>query len=184
MSSIVICILYNLPPHFRRKAFWYFFVSRFFFSIVPTVWLRCILSVLLGIDVCLFLFQIEKFDMASQLPRRIIKVFRISFLLVFGLVVLLYPSRTSLHLYFSCLNLYWLLLCQISGYLSVTLLQCSWVCWVLHVVNVSMCLQETQRLMSDPVPGISAVPDEQNARYFHVVVAGQLKIMALDGIGA
>ncbi|XP_071549325.1 ubiquitin-conjugating enzyme E2 N isoform X1 [Panulirus ornatus] len=31
---------------------------------------------------------------------------------------------------------------------------------------------ETQRLMAEPVPGISAVPDETNARYFHVVVAG------------
>ena len=27
--------------------------------------------------------------------------------------------------------------------------------------------------MAEPVPGISAVPDEQNARYFHVVVAGR-----------
>lgn len=26
--------------------------------------------------------------------------------------------------------------------------------------------------MAEPVPGISAVPDEQNARYFHVVVSG------------
>lgn len=33
-------------------------------------------------------------------------------------------------------------------------------------------LQETQRLMAEPVPGISAIPDENNARYFHVVVAG------------
>lgn len=33
-------------------------------------------------------------------------------------------------------------------------------------------LKETQRLMEDPVPGISAVPDEANARYFHVVIAG------------
>ena len=32
--------------------------------------------------------------------------------------------------------------------------------------------QETQRLMQEPVPGISAVPDDNNARYFHVVVAG------------
>ncbi|KAK2704511.1 hypothetical protein QYM36_016791 [Artemia franciscana] len=32
--------------------------------------------------------------------------------------------------------------------------------------------QETQRLMAEPVPGISAVPDESNARYFHVIVAG------------
>lgn len=35
-------------------------------------------------------------------------------------------------------------------------------------------LQETQRLMAEPVPGISAVPDDSNARYFHVVVAGKL----------
>ncbi|XP_037091773.1 ubiquitin-conjugating enzyme E2 N [Pollicipes pollicipes] len=33
-------------------------------------------------------------------------------------------------------------------------------------------IKETQRLMAEPVPGISAVPDEQNARYFHVVVTG------------
>ena len=32
--------------------------------------------------------------------------------------------------------------------------------------------QETQRLMQEPVPGISAIPDDDNARYFHVVVAG------------
>lgn len=36
-----------------------------------------------------------------------------------------------------------------------------------------VCLmQETQRLMAEPVPGIQAVPDEGNARYFKVVVAG------------
>ncbi len=35
-----------------------------------------------------------------------------------------------------------------------------------------MCSQETQRLMQEPVPGISAVPDDNNARYFHVIVAG------------
>lgn len=33
-------------------------------------------------------------------------------------------------------------------------------------------IKETQRLMADPVPGISAIPDEQNARYFHVIVTG------------
>ena len=33
-------------------------------------------------------------------------------------------------------------------------------------------VKETQRLMQEPLPGISAVPDEQNARYFHVVIAG------------
>lgn len=26
--------------------------------------------------------------------------------------------------------------------------------------------------MQEPVPGISAVPDESNARYFHVIVTG------------
>jgi ubiquitin-conjugating enzyme E2 N len=33
-------------------------------------------------------------------------------------------------------------------------------------------IKETQRLMHEPVPGISAVPDESNARYFHVIVTG------------
>ncbi|XP_025196971.1 ubiquitin-conjugating enzyme E2 N [Melanaphis sacchari] len=33
-------------------------------------------------------------------------------------------------------------------------------------------LKETQRLMQEPVPGISAKPDEGNARYFHVKVTG------------
>lgn len=33
-------------------------------------------------------------------------------------------------------------------------------------------IKETQRLMQEPVPGIRATPDEQNARYFHVVVSG------------
>ncbi|CAH1725297.1 ubiquitin-conjugating enzyme E2 N [Aphis gossypii] len=33
-------------------------------------------------------------------------------------------------------------------------------------------LKETQRLMQEPVPGISAQPDEGNARYFHVKVTG------------
>lgn len=32
--------------------------------------------------------------------------------------------------------------------------------------------KETQRLMADPVPGISAIPDDNNARYFHVIIAG------------
>jgi len=32
--------------------------------------------------------------------------------------------------------------------------------------------QETQRLMQEPVVGISAIPDESNARYFHVLVTG------------
>lgn len=35
-----------------------------------------------------------------------------------------------------------------------------------------LCVQETQRLLAEPVPGIKAEPDEGNARYFHVVIAG------------
>uniref|UniRef100_A0A673X505 Ubiquitin-conjugating enzyme E2 N n=1 Tax=Salmo trutta TaxID=8032 RepID=A0A673X505_SALTR len=37
---------------------------------------------------------------------------------------------------------------------------------------LSFVCQETQRLMAEPVPGIKAEPDEGNARYFHVVIAG------------
>ncbi|XP_072102480.1 ubiquitin-conjugating enzyme E2 N-like isoform X1 [Mobula birostris] len=33
-------------------------------------------------------------------------------------------------------------------------------------------LMETQRLLAEPVPGIRAQPDEANARYFHVEIAG------------
>nr|XP_016930736.1 ubiquitin-conjugating enzyme E2 N [Drosophila suzukii]XP_016930745.1 ubiquitin-conjugating enzyme E2 N [Drosophila suzukii] len=33
-------------------------------------------------------------------------------------------------------------------------------------------MKETQRLLEDPSPGISAIPDEKNARYFHVLVSG------------
>lgn len=33
-------------------------------------------------------------------------------------------------------------------------------------------IKETQRLKQEPVPGIEAYPDESNARYFHVIVAG------------
>lgn len=39
-------------------------------------------------------------------------------------------------------------------------------------VSLSGSVQETQRLMAEPVPGITATPDEGNARYFHVVIAG------------
>jgi hypothetical protein len=42
--------------------------------------------------------------------------------------------------------------------------------------------KETQRLMAEPVPGISAIPDESNARYFHVVVAGPEGVFILDSI--
>nr|XP_025866653.1 ubiquitin-conjugating enzyme E2 N-like [Vulpes vulpes] len=33
-------------------------------------------------------------------------------------------------------------------------------------------IKETQRSLAEPVPGIKAEPDESNARYFHVVIAG------------
>lgn len=32
--------------------------------------------------------------------------------------------------------------------------------------------QETERLIADPAPGISAVPHEDNLRYFDVVIEG------------
>lgn len=40
------------------------------------------------------------------------------------------------------------------------------------LTSENLYFQETQRLMQEPVPGIEAIPDERNARYFHVVVAG------------
>jgi hypothetical protein len=36
--------------------------------------------------------------------------------------------------------------------------------------------------MQDPVPGISAIPDEQNARYFHVIIAGPEGVCSLLSI--
>ena len=36
--------------------------------------------------------------------------------------------------------------------------------------------QETQRLMTEPVQGIKAIPDECNARYFKVVVDGPKEV--------
>ncbi|CAD7673487.1 unnamed protein product [Nyctereutes procyonoides] len=33
-------------------------------------------------------------------------------------------------------------------------------------------IKETQRMLAEPVPGIKAEPDESNAHYFHVVIAG------------
>ena len=43
---------------------------------------------------------------------------------------------------------------------------------MINTVCTYLIFQETQRLMQEPVPGISAIPDDDNARYFHVVVAG------------
>ena len=36
--------------------------------------------------------------------------------------------------------------------------------------------QETQRLLAEPVPGIKAVPHEENARYFDVIVDGPKEV--------
>merc|ERR1712178_67899 len=33
-------------------------------------------------------------------------------------------------------------------------------------------IKETQRLMADPAPGISACPSEENQRYFNVIIMG------------
>lgn len=33
-------------------------------------------------------------------------------------------------------------------------------------------IKETERLQNEPVPGISAIPHEDNARYFDVIVEG------------
>uniref|UniRef100_A0AAX7SXR1 Ubiquitin-conjugating enzyme E2Nb n=1 Tax=Astatotilapia calliptera TaxID=8154 RepID=A0AAX7SXR1_ASTCA len=41
-----------------------------------------------------------------------------------------------------------------------------------HIKDKNHFSKETQRLMAEPVPGITATPDEGNARYFHVFIAG------------
>jgi ubiquitin-conjugating enzyme E2 N len=33
-------------------------------------------------------------------------------------------------------------------------------------------MQETERLLNEPAPGISAVPHDDNLRYFNVVISG------------
>ena len=43
--------------------------------------------------------------------------------------------------------------------------------------------QETQRLLAEPVQGISAIPDDGNARYFKVVVAGPEDVSQGGGEG-
>jgi len=39
--------------------------------------------------------------------------------------------------------------------------------WFTYVIE-----QETERLLADPAPGISATPHEDNLRYFDVIIAG------------
>ena len=45
--------------------------------------------------------------------------------------------------------------------------------------------KETQRLLQDPVPGISATPDESNARYmlcYHILYLIRLRLRALKPV--
>ena len=53
------------------------------------------------------------------------------------------------------------------------------------MIGYDLSLHETQRLKQEPVPGIDAMPDESNARYFHVIVMGPKDVSAanigLDG---
>lgn len=39
-------------------------------------------------------------------------------------------------------------------------------------------IKETERLTSDPVPGISCAADSRNKRYFHVIMAGPQDVSA------
>ncbi|XP_077909141.1 ubiquitin-conjugating enzyme E2 N isoform X1 [Ictidomys tridecemlineatus] len=54
--------------------------------------------------------------------------------------------------------------------------ECSVIIHLLHIASQNLIelhyFMETQRLLAEPVPGIKAEPDESNARYFHVVIAG------------
>lgn len=36
-------------------------------------------------------------------------------------------------------------------------------------------MKETERLINDPVPGIEAVPHEENLRYFSVIMDGPIQ---------
>lgn len=43
-------------------------------------------------------------------------------------------------------------------------------------------IKETERLVSDPVPGITATPSEDNLRYFHVTIEGPLASPYASGL--
>lgn len=43
-------------------------------------------------------------------------------------------------------------------------------------------IKETQRLLQDPPPGIAASPDEQNQRYFSVIIEGPAQSPYANGI--
>ena len=50
----------------------------------------------------------------------------------------------------------------------------SWYEVVCHALRLA--LQETERLVSDPVPGITATADPKNDRYFHVTINGPTNV--------
>ena len=39
-------------------------------------------------------------------------------------------------------------------------------------MSIYFLFQETSRLAAEPVPGITAKPDDHNSRYFHVTIKG------------
>lgn len=45
-------------------------------------------------------------------------------------------------------------------------------CYYYDTLLTPLFLQETERLVSDPVPGISAEPHDDNLRYFQVTIEG------------
>lgn len=45
-------------------------------------------------------------------------------------------------------------------------------CYYYDTLLTPLSLQETERLVSDPVPGISAEPHDDNLRYFQVTIEG------------
>jgi len=44
-----------------------------------------------------------------------------------------------------------------------------------HSISRTIYHQETQRLLAEPVEGVSATPYEDNMRYFNVAIAGPLE---------
>ncbi|XP_012441222.1 ubiquitin-conjugating enzyme E2 36 isoform X1 [Gossypium raimondii] len=57
-------------------------------------------------------------------------------------------------------------LLSFSGFLHIAFIA------LLFTLLMNQKLQETQRLLSEPAPGISASPSEDNMRYFNVMILG------------
>lgn len=61
--------------------------------------------------------------------------------------------------------------------LNAQLMCCYHLCWELNtflesVPLGSISIQETERLVADPAPGITAEPHDDNLRYFDVTIEG------------